>query len=206
MADAALVLIPLALAHFAAAASPGPSFVLIARTSVARSRTAAIQMSVGLWLGAVCWATAARFGLSILFDVAPWTYSVLKVAGAAFLIYIAWQLWRHASTPLTFEAPGVKPHSALADIRQGFLVQIANPKVSVFFGSVFVTLVPPDAPLGLLIGLLAIIFTVETLWYILVSTVFAVPHIRSRYARAKTWIDRATGGFLGLLGVRLSLS
>lgn len=206
MSEAALILLPLALAHFAAAASPGPSFVLIARTAVARSRGAAIRMSLGLGFGALFWAAAALFGLSILFKVAPWTFLVLKVAGGLFLIWIAVQLWRHAKAPITFEAPGVAARSAVGDVRHGFLVQIANPKVSVFFGSVFVTLVPPEAPLALLGALLAIIFVVETLWYVAVSTVFAVPQVQSRYTRAKTWVDRACGGFLGLLGLRLATS
>ncbi|MEM8636871.1 MAG: LysE family transporter [Pseudomonadota bacterium] len=206
MTEAALVLLPLVLAHFAAAASPGPSFVLIARTSVARTRAAGIRMSVGLGLGALFWAAAALFGLSVLFETVPWTYAVLKVAGAVFLVFIGWTLWRNARAPIMLETPGVQSQPGWRDLCQGFLVQIANPKVSIFFGSVFVTLIPPDAPLSLLLCLLALIFMVETLWYILVSTLFSVPQICRRYTRAKSWIDRATGGFLGLLGMRLAAS
>lgn len=206
MTEAALILLPLALAHLAAAASPGPSFVLIARTAAARSRTAAMRMSLGLGLGAVFWAAAALFGLSVLFKLAPWTFIVLKIAGGLFLIWVAVQLWRHAKTPLILAANGGPAQSAFADVRQGLLFQVANPKVSVFFGSVFVTLVPPDAPAALLVTLLAIIFMVETFWYVAVSTIFAIPQVRHRYIGAKTWVDRGCGGFLGLLGLRLATS
>lgn len=206
LADGLPILLPLALAHFAAAASPGPSFVLIARTAAARSRAAAMRMSVGLGLGALFWAAAALFGLSLLFQLLPWTFLALKIAGGLFLVWIAIQMIRHAAQPLDMSAGAAPRTSALGDVRHGLLVQIANPKVSVFFGSVFVTLLPPDMPLGLLAALLAIIFIVETAWYLAVATVFAVPRVRARYLAFKAWIDRACGGVLGLLGLKLAIS
>ncbi|NNU80490.1 LysE family transporter [Halovulum dunhuangense] len=206
MRDAALILLPLVLAHFAAAVSPGPSFVLIARTSAARTRAAAMRMSVGLGLGAMLWAAAALFGLTLLFEIAPWTYLAMKVAGAGFLLWLGYQLWRHAPEPLDMTLAGQDGLSRTGDVRHGLLVQIANPKVSIFFGSVFVTLVPPDASVAFLAVLLALIFIVETAWYLAVSTFFAVPQIRARYLRLKAWIDRACGGVLGLLGLRLAIS
>ena len=204
--SALLVILPLALAHFAAAASPGPSFVVIARTAVAQSRAAAMRMAVGLGLGALFWASAALFGLTLLFQWLPWTFLVLKIAGGAFLIWIAISLWRHANEPLGMADDGLMQRSWFGDIRYGFLVQIANPKVSVFFGSVFVTLLPPEAPVSLLLTLLAVIFTVETAWYVAVATVFAVPVVRMRYLKLKSGIDRACGGFLGLLGLSIATS
>ena len=202
MGDALAILAPLSLAHFAAAVSPGPSFVLIARTAAGVSRAAAIRMSLGLGLGAMLWAGAALFGLTLLFQIAPWTYQVLRFAGAAFLVYLGVQLWRHARQPMP-EGPAAGPARG-SDVLHGFLVQIANPKVSIFFGSVFVALVPPDTGASLLAVLLALILVVETAWYVVVSAVFAAPRVRARYARAKAAIDRVCGGVIGLLGLRLA--
>lgn len=207
MAAGAAILLPLMLAHLAAAASPGPSFVLIARTAAARSRAAAMRMSVGLGLGALAWAAAALFGLTLLFRLLPWTFVAMKFAGAAFLIWVAWKLIRHAAEPLDMTAhPEKTTGGALADVRRGFLVQIANPKVAVFFGSVFVTLLPPDPAPGLLALLLAVIFVNETAWYLAVSGIFAIGRFRARYLGAKAWVDRACGGVIGILGLKLATS
>ena len=202
--ELALVLVPLALAHFAAVVSPGPSFVLIARTAAARSRHAALRMALGMGLGATTWAAATLFGLTILFEVAPWTYLILKIAGGLFLIWIAWKLWRHAAEPLAVTGIETRPQSPWADFRQGYLVQVTNPKVSIFFGSVFVTLMPPDPSALLQFLALSSIFLIDGGWYATLATLFAVPAVRTRYIGLKPAIDRICGGFLGLLGLKLA--
>ena len=206
MPEAVLFLLPLMAAHLAAAASPGPSFLLIARTATAQGRQAAFWQCIGLGLGATIWAAAALFGLTLLFEVAPWTLSVLRYAGAAFLIWIALQLWRHADTPLGAEGSARTVTGPRANIRRGLLLQLANPKVSIFFGSVFVTLVPPGTSVTMLTLLLGLIFLIEAAWYGSVTIFFAMPAMKKRYIAAKAWIDRLCGGVLGLLGLRLAIS
>ena len=204
--DLLLVLLPLALAQFAAVASPGPSFILIARTAAARSRAAALRMALGLGVGVTVWAAAALFGLTVLFKVAPWTYLTMKFAGGLFLIYLAWKLWKHSREPLDMTGVTARPQSAWADFRQGFLVQVTNPKVSIFFGSVFVTLMPQDPP-PLLQGLaIASIFAIDFAWYSSMAVLFATDRVRRRYVGLKTGIDRTCGAFLGLLGLKLAIT
>lgn len=204
MAEGGWVLVTLALIHLGAVVSPGPSFVVIARTAVAESRGAGVWLALGLGVGTLIWAVAALFGLSLLFAVAPWLYTGLRLAGALFLLWLAWQLWRHADAPLVFTAaarPAMRPLEAL---HRGIAVQLANPKVAVFFGSVFAGLVPPDAGLGLLAAVLLIVFVNEFGWYALVAILLAQGRVQARYAAAKGWIDRASGGILALIGARLA--
>ena len=206
MMEMLLVLLPLSLAHFAAVASPGPSFILIARTAAARSRAAALRMALGLGLGATTWAAATLFGLTLLFEIAPWTYLVMKVAGGLFLIWIAWKLWKHSHEPLDMTGVTARRQSAWADFRQGYLVQVTNPKVSIFFGSVFVTLMPPD-PSALLQALaLLSIFLIDGGWYSTLAMLFATDRVRRRYVGLKSAIDRTCGTFLGLLGLKLAMT
>ena len=91
-------------------------------------------------------------------------------------------------------------------MRFGFLTFASNPKPAIFFGAVFVGLVPVDATWGWKLAILTAVFLNETLWYILVARLFSLPAPRAAYARAKAWIDRAFGGFLALLGLKIALT
>ena len=92
------------LVHLAAAISPGPAVLMAARTGAVEGFRTGLFLSVGLGLGAVFWALAAMFGLSVLFAVAPALLWAFKLLGAAFLLYTGWQMWRHAGDPLVLDA------------------------------------------------------------------------------------------------------
>jgi threonine/homoserine/homoserine lactone efflux protein len=85
-------------------------------------------------------------------------------------------------------------------------VQLSNPKAAVFFGSIFVTLLPTDAPLWVKGAALAILGMNEFGWYALVALVLSAPRARRVYGRAKRALDALFGGFLTALGVKLALS
>ena len=194
------------LIHLAAAISPGPSFVVALRVAAAEGFRVACALALGFGLGALLWAGAAMAGLALLFEVVPALFTALKLVGAAFLLWIALQMWRHARAPLPASEVGTRPRSALSAMRFGFLTFASNPKPAIFFGAVFVGLVPAEAALGWKLAILAAVFLNETLWYILVARLFSLAAPRAAYARAKAWIDRAFGGFLALLGLKIALT
>jgi len=90
-------------------------------------------------------------------------------------------------------------------ILKGLAVQLANPKPAIFFGAVFVGLVPPETPLPMLALLMAVIFLDETAWYILVARLFSLPRPRAVYARMKTGVDRTFGVLMAGLGLKIAL-
>jgi threonine/homoserine/homoserine lactone efflux protein len=190
--------------HLLAAISPGPSFAVSVRTAAAEGFRPAAAFALGLGLGAVTWALAALCGLALLFELAPVTLTVLKLAGGLFLIWIAIATWRHADAPLPEPAADALPRSLASGVRFGLLTQLANPKPAVFFGAVFVGLVPPGTGWPALTLLLAVILVDETLWYVLVARVFSVGRARAAYAGAKAWIDRAFGALIAGFGVRIA--
>ena len=165
---------------------------------------AALGLAVGLGLGAVIWAVAALFGLHLLFEVAPTLLTAFKVAGALFLLWIAVQTWRHAREPLPVVAEGAAPRGLGGGFRLGLLTQLANPKPAVFFGAVFVGLVPPGTGPWTLAALLAVIFVDETIWYALVARVFSLGRARAAYGRAKAWVDRAFGALIAGFAARIA--
>jgi len=196
-----LTLATIGFVHLLATMSPGPSFLVTARTAVARSRAGSIKVALGLGVGTTVWSTAAILGLNFLFGQFHWLFVGMKVAGALFLLWIAYQIFQHAAEPIAMsEAAGIE--NGHGSLLRGFLVQVSNPKV-VVFGSILVAMLPSEVPAWMTVALIAILTMNEILWYSLVSLFFGSSPVRRLYLITKRWIDRATGAFLGLLGVRL---
>lgn len=194
----------IALIHLAAAISPGPSFVVSVRTAVSSGFATATALAFGFGLGALSWAFAAMAGLALVFELVPALFVTLKFVGAAFLIWIAYQMWRHAPEPIDMSGTEGKRMTTWQAIRYGFLTFASNPKPAVFFGAVFVGMVPVDTPLTWRIAILAAVFLNETLWYILVARLFSLTPARKVYLGLKTTIDRIFSGFLVLLGLKIA--
>jgi threonine/homoserine/homoserine lactone efflux protein len=101
---------------------------------------------------------------------------------------------RNADVPLPLvDAEGSAPRAAPSAFRLGLLTQLANPKVAVFFGSIFLGMVPDRTPLWEMGAILAVVLLDEFLWYSFVGRVFSLPRVRSGYTHAKRWVDRAFG-------------
>jgi threonine/homoserine/homoserine lactone efflux protein len=203
-------LLGLAAVHLMAAASPGPSFVLVAQTAVGSGRRAGLLAAFAMMLGAVIWAAAALYGLQALFARFEWLYVAMRIGGGLYLLYLAAMLWRHAPEPLPEpSATGDKTTGDKTGAVQGFvralLLQLGNPKVMVFFGSIFLALLPAHPPTGMQVATLAIVAFNEFTWYALITLLFSGGPARAIYRRAKFWLDRIMGGALALLGLRLAL-
>ncbi|MBX9943488.1 MAG: LysE family transporter, partial [Reyranella sp.] len=177
--------------------------VLVILTAAGAGRRAGLLAAFAMLLGAVAWAAAALYGLQALFARFEWLYVAFRIAGAVYLLYLAVMLWRHAGAPL----PQPDPAAAKAGAWQGFakalLLQLSNPKVMVFFGSVFLALLPAQSPAWVDVAVLAIVAVNEFGWYALLTLLFSGESARAFYRRAKLWLDRIMGGVLGLLGLRL---
>lgn len=195
----------IAALHLLAAMSPGPSFVVALRTAAAEGFRPALGLAIGFGAGAVIWATAALAGLALVFQLVPALFTLLKIAGGLFLIWIAFATWRHAREPMPDMPAHALPARLGAAVLKGLAVQLANPKPAIFFGAVFVGLVPPETPVPVLALVMAVIFIDETLWYILVARLFSLPRPRALYARMKAGIDRTFGVLLAGLGIRIAL-
>ncbi|EAR51677.1 Putative threonine efflux protein, RhtB family protein [Oceanicola granulosus HTCC2516] len=190
--------------HLAAAISPGPSFVVAVRTAAASGFRPAAGLALGFGIGAALWATLALAGLALLFELVPGLLTALKVIGGAYLVWLALKMWRHADAPLAVTGTA-GPTRFAAAVRTGLFTFLANPKTAVFFGAVFIGLVPPGTGTGWLAAIVALVLLDEVLWYLLVARLFSLPRARAAYLGAKAWVDRGLGGALGVLGLRVAL-
>ncbi len=81
------------------AISPGPSFLFVTRTSVALSRRDGLAAAIGMGLGAALVCALALAGLRAVISQAEWAYLAFKLLGGAYLLHLAWRLWRGAAEP-----------------------------------------------------------------------------------------------------------
>src|SRR6266403_743346 len=116
---------------------------------------------------------------------------------------LGWQAIRHAAEPLPPALAEHGPAGNLAAFRRGFLTNMTNPKVAVFFASVFASVYGAGMPEWINLAVLGGIAIDEVVWYSLVALAFSSRPAQTAYGRAKRWIDRAFGAFLALFGIRL---
>ncbi len=195
------VLLSIGFFQLLAVMSPGPSFLITARTAVAQSRLDGFKVALGLGTGTVVWATATLLGFDLIFSALPSLLVAMKIAGALFLLWVAYQIFRHVAEPIEFGA--MKGERQSNPFMKGFWTQMSNPKVLAFFSSVFIAMLPAHVPLWMQVALVAIVSFNEVWWYTAVSLFFGMGPVRRSYLMAKAWIDRVTGFFLGVLGLRL---
>lgn len=187
------------------AASPGPSFVLVARTAAASSRAAGLASALGMGVGGLIFAVAALAGLQALLLSVPSLYLLLKLAGGLYLTHLGIRIWRGAGQPL----PTLAASLGAARTRPFLLAlvtQLSNPKAAIVYTSVFAAFLPAQTSLAFNLALAATVFGIETGWYTLVALVLSSPAPRGAYLRCKTWVDRAAGGVMVALGLKLALS
>jgi threonine/homoserine/homoserine lactone efflux protein len=197
-----LAILAIAGAIAVGAASPGPSFVMVMRTALARSRADGVAAAFGMGIGGVVFCTLALLGMRAVFVQAPWLYLGFKIAGGAYLLYLAFRMWRCAKQPFVAEAGAASRPQLLRSFLLGLATQLSNPKTLVFYGSVF-ALLPADLPLWGTLVLPPIIMAIETGWYMIVALVFSLGRPRAGYLRFKTWVDRFAAGVLAALGLKL---
>jgi threonine/homoserine/homoserine lactone efflux protein len=177
-----------AAACVALAATPGPDMLLIATRSASHGRRAGFLTLAGIQVGTYCHALAAALGLSQLFVAVPMAYDAVRYAGAAYLLFLAWQAVR-ADGRIAAPAGDTTPQSDFALFRQGLITNVLNPKMALFVLALFPQFVTPD--IGSVVAQMMILATVLNLIGLAVNggVIVAASQLRgaltrsSRYAR-----------------------
>jgi threonine/homoserine/homoserine lactone efflux protein len=206
MNDITVPLLGIAGAMIVGAMSPGPSFVMVARTAVSASRGDGLAAALGMGAGGIVFAIAALVGLQAAFLAVPALYLGVKLLGGAYLVYLGIRIWRGAREPLAVsqeEGPPSTRGNGWRAFLLGMGTQISNPKTAVVYASIFAAFLPREVPLALALAVPAVIFCIETGWYSIVALALSSAAPRSAYLRYKAWIDRAAGGVMVLLGIKL---
>jgi threonine/homoserine/homoserine lactone efflux protein len=184
--------------------SPGPSFVLVARTSVSASRAAGVAAALGMGIGGVVYAVAALLGLQGLLLAVPAFYLALKLVGGVYLVCLGIRIWRAADMPLVQQGRvRARSRSMFSALSLGFATQVGNPKTAIVYASVFAAFLPAAQTVAFDLALVAIVFTIESSWYSVVALVLSSERARAGYLRHKAMVDRAAGAVMVALGLKL---
>jgi len=118
---------------------------------------------------------------------------------------LGYLLWRGARTPLPVAERAIDDRGStlLHSFCLGLLAQVSNPKTAVVYASIFVSILPREVPPSVTLILPLLIFVIETGWYSIVALALSASSPRAAYVRSKAWIDRAAGGVMALLGIKL---
>jgi threonine/homoserine/homoserine lactone efflux protein len=193
-----MTLVLFALATLLLTASPGPGVLYVTARSIAQGRRAGFASMFGIESGELVWLAATATGLAALLATSVAALNVLRFAGAAYLIYLGIQRWRHAEEIAT---PGREPLGRI--FVQGLVTQLVNPKVAVFFIAFLPQFLSPNLPIAPQVFVLGAIYIAVALTvditYVLGSSAVGSRFLRSAIARRRA--GRAAAATYVALGI-----
>lgn len=188
--------------------TPGADTLYIVTHSATRGARAGMAAAVGVSLGCCFHILAAALGLSALLAASASAFTVVKLVGAAYLVYVGVSMWRsrsEAPADVAKPMPEARWRSVLA---QGFLTNALNPKVALFFLAFMPQFIAPDAPHKALAFLfLGTIFNINgTLWSLFL--VWSATRVSALGVgrRGALWLSRSVGALFVVLGLRLAFA
>jgi len=188
---------------------PGPSVLFVIGRALAQGRRAALASVVGNMLGANLLVAAVAFGVGALVERSATAFTALKLAGAAYLVYLGVKAWRQRGAQAPVAVDGGTTRGSLRTVWEGFGVGVANPKTIVFFAAVLPQFVDPAQ--GHVVGqmlLLGLIFTgialaSDSVWGLSAS---AARNWFARSPRRLATVGRVGGLSMIGLGVSVALT
>jgi len=200
------------LAVLLISASPGPAMALIFRRAALRGLRGAVPTVLGLELGLYVWALFAGAGFAALVAASEVGYLVLRVVGAAVLLWLGLKAWRTAwlarregAAVVGEEPPLVAGRPWWTSFGEGLLVQLANPKAAVFMIAFYPQFVPADGPVFVTTALLGLLqITIETVLYLALAAGVARAGEWFRRPRIRRRIEALSGTVLVGLGLRVA--
>lgn len=186
--------------------TPGPDLLFVIGRAAAHGVRAGVAAALGIAAGCLVHTAAVALGVAALLAASSLAFDLIKWAGAAYLLYLGLRLLRSAGTA-TEVTPSVAA-TPRATFWQGFVTNVLNPKVALFFLALLPQFVVPDAAhKGLALAVLGVVFAVNSLFVIVPMAWLAgrAGARLQRIGRAQRWLDRALGSLFIALAVRLAL-
>jgi RhtB (resistance to homoserine/threonine) family protein len=197
----------LAIANAFAVASPGVDFALVLKNTLQVGKSAGIATAIGIGLGILVHMTYTLLGVALVISKSPIIFQGIKILGA---IYLLWIVYQSFQSRIKRKETSINNHliaqSCYISMRQGFIVNILNPKATMFFIAIFTNIISIETPhkIQMLYGFWLIIYAI--FWFTFVAWIFSRQQVRNWYLQNGHYIDWAMGVFLLFIALRLVLS
>ena len=202
-------LLPFVVGSILVTIVPGPDMALVTRQVLAYGQRTARATIAGNILGLVVHTAGVAFGLSALLLGSARAFEVVKLVGAAYLVYLGVATFRRGRGPVPV-GPHVRARKVLSRstaLRQGFLSTTLNPKPALFFATYLPQFVETDGNVALqILALGGFHILVGAIWLTAYARLIGRLHFVLTRVRVRHWLERATGAVLIVLGVRVALS
>ena len=186
--------------------APGPDNIFVVTQGIARGRKAAMVTALGMCSGVSVHTAAAAFGISALLYSSLVAFTIVKYAGAAYLLFLAFKTLRERSSVRLAKADD-RPAGAL--FKRGFIMNVLNPKVAMFFLAFLPQFVAPaSGHFALQMLLLGFVFMLQAIVIFCLIGYFSgsVGNLILTRPRIATCLDFLTAGVFTSLGIRLALA
>jgi threonine/homoserine/homoserine lactone efflux protein len=187
--------------------APGPDMALVTAQALSGGRRRALEVAIGVCTGTLVHGAAAALGISGIIAASSVAFSVLKVAGGAFLVYLGLRAIVEARRHRRERESGPLPSVRIASspFWRGFWSNVLNPKVALLFLSILPQFIEPGDPVLLKTLLLSASFTaMGVIWLVSYATFVSRVARFVRSPRVRAWIESCGGAVLVLLGLRLA--
>ncbi|MFE9820470.1 LysE family translocator [Streptomyces sp. NBC_00236] len=198
-----------ALIELGMALTPGPNMIHLASRAITQGRRAGLISLGGTAVGFVCYLLAAAAGLSALFAAVPVAYTVIKLAGAAYLAYLAWSMLKPGGRSPFDPAGDLPPVSDARLFSMGLLTNLLNPKIALLYAALLPQFLDPQGGPAwaqlLQLGGVQIVVGVTVNGLIMLGAARISGFLATR-PRAMTAQRLTSGGLLGVFALRTALS
>jgi RhtB (resistance to homoserine/threonine) family protein len=186
----------------AVAVAPGPDFFMVLRNSLTRGRLAGVMTALGIGSALVVHVVYSVLGLALVIASSPAVFSLIRVCGALYLLYIAGRSLMNTQPAMPdVRAEAERPTgSPLAGWREGFWCNLLNPKAALFFLSIFSQFMTPETPGSLRWVYGAEVVVTVTTWFVLLALFLSTGRMRRAYTSLARWVDGGVGLIFGGVG------
>ncbi len=205
----------LVIAQAFAVASPGPDFALVLKNTLHNGKSIGIVTAIGIGFGIAVHMTYTLLGVAVIVANSPIIFQAIKTGGALYLLWLAYLSFKSRPTKAsdsinteeqTTIGQSVKSITVSKALKQGFIVNVLNPKATMFFLALFTNIISIETPYWIqtFYGLWLVVYTM--LWFSFIAWIFSRNVVRVWYQKQGHYIDWAMGVFLLLIALRLLLN
>ena len=179
--------------------SPGGDFAMVTRNSYLHGCMAGIWTAIGIALAIWLHVAYSILGVGLLLQTSPMLLQAVKTVGALYLLYIAWQTWRHPVAIASELADSQAAFSHWSALKTGLISNALNPKTTLFVLSLYTQVIAANTALSTLLAYGWVISLAHLLWFAWVALCLSQPRIRMWLLRKQSVVNKAITCVLMLL-------